>query len=264
MRFTSPALATWILLLPALAAARPNPVAARRAPSVAPVVPVETPADPGPEPFARFNRFACSLSFGFGSASLGRLHDLGATIVRRAGISGDAAENPLQINAELALRYYFPYYVMAQVGYDTVYSKASSSVGLGGLSGTLHIDSLVMEVPILVGGYYPLIRRLYVYAAAGPAVFFYPRSFFDIDPNFGLPDFKADSGVGAHVLAGADFLITEVFAVGLELRYRYVKTGDLMEKDTGIKVHEWLGEAEPYNLDFSGVSLGIILRFYVI
>ena len=251
-----------LLLLPGLALARPTPRLAATgstAPAMAPA-PAPAPALAVRAPWARFNRFAFSIMFGFGSVGLGRLHDLGGDILARAGVSKDSVpESGLQINAELAFRYYFPYYVMAQVGYATVYNKASSEI----TGVTLHSDTLVMETPILLGGYYPLIRRLYVYAAIGPSVFFFPRSYWDAEPG-GISDFKADSGVGLHVLTGADFLVTENFAVGLELRYRHLKTGMVKEQDSGAAAHLLLGHSEPYDLDFSGVSLGVLLRFYAI
>jgi opacity protein-like surface antigen len=222
-----------------------------------------TPA-PAPEPFARWNRFAFNFGFGFGSASLSRFHDMGGDFMGKAGISADdAPQSGLQINAEVAFRYYFPYYVMAQVGFDTVYNKASSDVNIGIGQVSIHSDTLVMETPILIGGYYTFIDRLYVFGAAGPSVFFFPRSWWDIEPG-SASDLKADPGVGFHFLAGADFLVAEHFAAGLELRYRYLKTGDLKELDSGTAIHPFLGSTEPYDLDFSGISLGIVLRFYII
>lgn len=240
--------------IPALG--RPAPrlaVAGSAAPTLAPAAPAPAAVAPAAEPYARFNRFAFSLMFGFGSIGLDRLHDLGNDYV--TGV--EPPESGLQINAEVAFRYYFPYYVMAQVGYDAVYNKASADIGLA----SIHSDTLVMETPILIGGYYPFFGRLYTYAAIGPSVFFFPRSWWDIDPG-SASDLKADPGVGFHFLTGADFLVTEFFAVGLELRYRHVKTGELKELKYGAKVTDPQGKT--YDLDFSGVSLGVLLRFYVI
>jgi opacity protein-like surface antigen len=209
---------------------------------------------PEREPYARANRLAVSLGFGFGSASLSRLHDLVDGAVRGA----EGPKSGLQINAELSVRYYFPYYVLAEVGYGALYNRAHQDYGLARVDS----DNLLMEVPILVGGYYPFIKRLYVHGGVGPSVFFFPRAFFD--PN--APDFKADTGVGLHVVAGADFLVTEHFAAGLELRYRYLKTGDLKEVNSGVVLTSGVvrsdGSSETYNLDFSGVSLGLNLRLF--
>ncbi|MBW2537536.1 MAG: outer membrane beta-barrel protein [Deltaproteobacteria bacterium] len=249
-------------LLPVLALAQPRLAATgSTAPTVAPPGSQLPAAVAQPEPWARFNRFGFSLMFGFGSAGLDRLQDLGEAMLAKVGVPADKVPTSgLQINAEVAFRYYFPYYVMAQVGYATVYNKASSDY----MGVALHSDALVMETPILLGGYYPFIERLYVYAAAGPSVFFFPRSYWDAEPG-GIPDFKADTGVGFTFLTGADFLVTEVFAVGLELRYRNLKTGELRERESGVLANDpRIAGGKPYDLDFSGVSLGVILRFYVI
>ena len=95
----------------------------------------------------------------------------------------------------------------------------------------------------------------------GPSFYFFPRSWWDVEPG-NAPDFKTDSGVGLHVLGGADFLVAEHFAVGLELRYRHVKTGDIKDLKSGIKIPAVDGGA--YQLDFSGISLGIVLRIYIV
>jgi opacity protein-like surface antigen len=219
-----------------------------------------------PEPWARFNRFAFSFGFGFGSVSLGRVHDMVDDLAAAAANLRieEAPKSGLQINAEAAFRYYFPYYILAQVGYSTLYNKATGSgqvnSTIGWLDTKAYSHNLVMEVPILVGGYYAFIERLYVFAAAGPSVFFFPRSFWDLEPG-GLPDFKADTGVGAQVLTGADFLLAEHFAVGLELRYRYLKTGEIRDTELGLTATDAAGKT--YNLDFSGISLSLLLRFYI-
>ncbi|MHC4946540.1 MAG: hypothetical protein ACYTG7_26325, partial [Planctomycetota bacterium] len=140
------------------------------------------------------------------------------------------------------------------------------SFGAGVFKGTVANDNLVMETPVLVGGYYTLIDRLYLLGAVGPSVFFFPRSWWDADPG-AILDFKADAGVGFHALGGADFLVTENLALGLEVRYRYLKTGELKELDEGVTITSGilgLGGDKTYDLDFSGVSLAVVLRFYVI
>jgi len=271
MRLVTRATLVFFLLLPALASAQQGPLLAvtgQKAPVVAPTGPaLEAPiAAPAPEPWACSNRFAFNLSFGFGSVGMGSLHELSGEIFRLLGGS-DAPSSGMQINAEVALRYYFPYHVLAQVGYDSVYNWASSKIGLT----TIKNWNLAMEVPILVGGYHTFINRLYVYGAIGPSVFFFPRSWWDADPYGGISDFKADTGVGLHVLTGADFMLSEFFAVGLELRYRYLKTGEIKELNSGIEISKMQFQTTSgvvslpeTHLDFSGISLGLILRFYVI
>jgi opacity protein-like surface antigen len=248
---------------PPLPPSTPPPLPAA-APQPMPTAPVAPMMASEPEPYARFNRFAISFGFGFGSVAMGELHDLAEGMISVLGVQGDAPTSGLQINSEVAFRYYFPYYVLAQVGYDAVYNWASSSVSVGGLgSATIKNWNLAMEIPILVGGYYPFIKRLYVYGAIGPSVFFYPRCWWDAEPG-GIDDFKADPGVGFHALAGADFLLADHFALGLELRYRYLKTGELKHIEYGTEISK-LGAGLPKtNLDFSGISLGIVMRFYVL
>jgi opacity protein-like surface antigen len=219
--------------------------------------------------YARAHRLALNLGFGFGSADLSQLHrgvdDISVAFERdNAGLTLQSSpKSGIQINAEIAFRYYFPYYLLAQVGVDAVYNKASADYSGGPYRGSISNDNLALEVPILVGGYYPFFGRLYVFGAAGPTVVIYPRVFWD--PG---PDFKADTTVGAHVLVGADFMLAEHVSLGLELRYRYLRTGELKDKDSGIVVTSGMllgdGSSSTYNLDLSGVSLAINLRFYLL
>jgi opacity protein-like surface antigen len=229
----------------------------------APVSSPPAPASPAPAParptYARANRLAINLGFGFGSGSLGELSDdMTAFTIRGAQVS--PPKSGLQINAEIAFRYYAPYYLLGQVGADCVYNWASSPLPGGS---QLKNDNLVIEVPILVGGYYPFFGRLYVFGAVGPSILVYPRVFWD--PG---SDFSADVGVGAQVLAGADFMVGDHFAIGLELRYRYARSGELKLKGTSnVITHNDLrgdGSAATYSLDLSGISLGINLRFFAL
>jgi opacity protein-like surface antigen len=92
----------------------------------------------------------------------------------------------------------------------------------------------------------------------------FPRVFWDP----GGIDLKGDTTVGAQVLVGADFVLAEHVSLGLELRYRYLRTGELKEKNSGVVVTSGLirgdGSTSTYNLDLSGVSLGFNLRFYIL
>lgn len=105
----------------------PKPAAVRPAPSKQPSVAVLD--DPPPvTPLARTNRLCLSLGFGFGSAFLGRVHELSGDLTARIaqqGVTLDSPpESPLRINAETALRYYLPFYILAQAGYSALYNWA--------------------------------------------------------------------------------------------------------------------------------------------
>jgi hypothetical protein len=222
----------------ALALALPAPLARAQGPA-----PVPT--------FARPHRLAVTFGFGVGSASLGRLHELVKDVYQ-----GYPIEAGYQINAEVSFRYYFPYHLLAQVGCGGLYNWAKE----------LNVKShnVMLEVPILVGGYHTFIGRLYVYGALGPSIFFFPRAWLDEGP-----DFSAPTGAGLHVLAGTDLMVGEHFALGLELRFRYLRSGDLMYKDYPYTViTENLvkrnGSSATYDLDFTGVSLALNLRFFAL
>jgi opacity protein-like surface antigen len=234
----------------------------------APTTTVPTTAPSLADPYARANRLAFDLGIGFGSASLSDVHETLDALLQ------DAPKSGLQINAEIAFRYYFAYHLMAQVGYGALYNWASKTYQIGILSADFSNHNLIMEIPILLGGYHTFFDRLYVQGAVGPSVFFYPRVFFEHSP-----DFKADGGAGFQVMAGADYLLAEHFSLGLEMRYRYLKTGDLkwidnvqtssgkiVPANTAVTADHLFGNGsqETYNLDFSGVSLALNLRFFIL
>lgn len=183
---------------------------------------------------ARANRLAINLSFGLGSASLSDLHD---------SHSVEDLKSNFQINVGVGLRYYFPYYVLADIGYATIYNSASSN--------GVDQHNLNMEVPILIGGYYTFIDRLYVFGAMGPSILFYGRTFND--PG---ADFKADTSVGFQIQAGADYMLTNTLSLGLDLRYRAIGMGELSDIDFGTPTN--------VELDLSGISIVFNLRIYAI
>jgi opacity protein-like surface antigen len=211
------------------------------------------------ERYQTVHRFGVSLGFGFGSAALSSFHD-GADRVA-AGFKSvnpsatfETPKSGFQINAEVGFRYYFPYYILGHVGVDAVYNRAAASFG-GSYS--FNTDQLALEVPILVGGYYPFFGRLYVFGAIGPSPNFYQRSWISYDPGgHTIYNTKSDPNCGFHFLTGAEFLVTRSIGVGLELRYRYLKSGDLKNTDTGTS------QFGSYILDLSGISLGIVFRVF--
>lgn len=245
----------------AVALARP---AAAQSPAGPPAAP-----SPTPEPYARANRLAVSFGFGLGSAAMGRQHDFAAdatALLKRSNpalvIDGELGSS-FQINAEFSVRYYFPFYVLAQVGYGAIYNWDSVPLTLGPITTAAEYHNVVMDVPILVGGYYTFIDRLYVYGAVGPDIFFFSRSYWDAEKTTGLPDFKADSGAGFLGLVGADFMVASTFAVGLEVRYRYLNSKRMVEIDHNVDPAALgFGSGQPYDLDYSGVSVGLYLRIF--
>ena len=186
--------------------------------------------------YARFHRLALTLGFGVGNADLDDVHTL-------ANMVG-AKTSSLQINAELSIRYYAPYYGLVHIGYSALYNWVDSQVDN---------HNLVMEVPIMLGGYYPFLGRLNAYAGIGPTIFFYRRSWWD--PGV---DFKTDNGVGMQLMAGGEIFLSEHFAFGLELRYRYLPGKALKEKNDyqvrGVDLNK-------YELSYSGFSVGVQFRF---
>ena len=225
------------------------------APPQAPVQDGEM-AEVGDPPFARQNRIAVSLGFAFGSIALGDFEALAADVASM----GSASEPPtsgLQINVEMSARYYLPYYGLIHVGVSAMYNWAESDIGT---THKLTNDNLVLEVPILIGGYYPAWERLYVYGALGPSIAFGSRSWWDIVPRGSAPNYRSDGSVGFQVLAGADFFIGRRFALGLELRYRALESDVILWDETGTPR---LGPGgRTYTMDYSGISLGLSMRLF--
>ncbi len=216
------------------------------------------------QPLARANRLAISLSFSLGSASLSDYHEavdgIRELVEKTNGVKLSDPKSGFQIGAEIGLRYYFPYHVLAQVGFATLYNWGSGESP--SLRDSLDNHNFVMEVPILVGGYYVLIDRLYLFGALGPTIVFNGRSFWD--PG---DDFKTGAAVGMQVQLGADVMIGDNAAIGLDLRYRLINAGGLKEKDTESDLTpQTLGKSgrDPYELDFSGVSLSLNLRLFIL
>lgn len=227
---------------PAAVPATPAPPAAPAAASAEPAVP-KAPAPP-PAAFAvdyaRPNRLGFGIAFGVGSASLSDYHKAIDSI---AGTFADDFKSNLQISAELTLRYYAPYHLMGQIGYGTVYNWASAH--------STESHNLVMEVPILIGGYYAFFGRLYVHGAIGPSILFFGRAYWD--PG---QDYESDTGAGMHLQFGAEYLVGEHFGFGLDFRYRSLSLGELKYKDSSTKVG--------VDFDMSGVAMIFNLRVFAI
>ncbi|HIA02856.1 MAG TPA: hypothetical protein EYN66_13265 [Myxococcales bacterium] len=154
------------------------------------------------------------------------------------------------IGAELGFRYYAAYYIFAYLGVGAVVHHQEYS--------KREFWNMTMELPILVGGHYPVHERIHLHGALGPAVLMIPGSYWD-HPNQGLPDFEGKSSVGFQARLGADFYATENLAFGLEMVYRN-ESVEVTEKD-GAKVIVGGKYVDGYEMDFSGIGLTVGIHF---
>lgn len=221
-------------------------------------------------PLARAGRLAVSLGVGLGTADLEGAHalasDMKAAAQRRTAAQvAEAPTSSMTISTELAVRYYFPYHLLGQVGLGLLHNSAVAEYSASAESGTITNTNMVMELPVAVGGYLVLWDRLYVQAAVGPSIFFFSRSWWEAEPG-SISDFQGGAGVGFHALAGACLLLGERLALGLEARYRYLAIGELMELESGQAVEQRMlrtsGSDRGYDLDFSGISATLKLVFF--
>jgi opacity protein-like surface antigen len=227
----------------------------------------EEDTDPGPP--VRSNRLILSVGFGVGSANLSGVHDGAADVAtafetQNPGLSLDGEpQSSLQINWGVEARYYLPYYLFAQLGFGSLYNRAASDFG----SGTLTNENWALELPILVGFYYLMKEHFCLFGALGPSVLLWSRSIWSSDPG-GAPDFKSDAAVGAHFLAGLDYVFNDRWALGIDLRYRLLRAGELknVKTDEPLRSGQLLGDPtrRTYDLDFSGFSGTFSMRVFVL
>ena len=218
---------------------------------------------------ARPNRFAIGFGFGYGSGHFSEFNTLVNDINGYAASKGINVTSPTTassaINVEFTLRYYSPWYVMLQVGYDTLYNWGKEGLMSG--TGKLTFDNLVMEVPILLGGFYPIAGRFYVYGAVGPSIQFFRRSYWDSEigsAGVSVSDYKTDTSVGLHWMVGVSWAVIENFSIGLELRYRNVKSGVMKGIDSDFPITSGMlrsdGSRDNYRLDFTGIGFEFTIR----
>ena len=224
-------------------------------------------------PYARPHRLALGIGFGMGYVALDSVHQGAEDIMGRLKRDnptiafGNAPTSNLGMNLELGLRYYFPYHLLAEIGYGAIYNRAKTDINIGPISGSITNHNLVMELPILFGGYHVFMNRIYLFGAVGPNVFFFPRSYWEVEPAGGMSNFKASAGVGFASRGGADFMLTNTFSLGLDVRYRYLKTGDVAELNSGQTIKSGMIRGDlsqdSYQMNFSGVCVGLNIRFYI-
>jgi hypothetical protein len=164
------------------------------------------------------------------------------------------------IGVGLHFRYYAPYYIVAQIGVDALLVKDSYTAKANVGEATIEYWNVLVEVPILVGGHYPVHDRIHVYGLLGPAIAVYSGSLWDSDA--GAPDFNGETAVGFQTRFGADFYATSEISFGLELMYRAMSV-DVKEKD-GNKVLLNNGETvDGFERDFSGFGVSLGVRFVI-
>ena len=219
---------------------------------------------------ARLGRFAMGLNWGYGSGHFASFNNLVKDSVNYAvnhgvGITKMKVASS-SVSLEFNLRWYSPWYFFIHTGFDTLYSKGNQT----SLSGSLSFDNLLMEIPIMLGGYVPIIGYFYIYGGVGPAIQVFRRSFWDSNvTGMGLVmnDYKTDVSVGLHVMFGFSFVPMKNLAITLAYRYRNAKSGVLKNKDTGevLTSGKLRGDnsRDTYRLDFTGhgMTLGFRVLF---
>lgn len=228
------------------------------------------------EPAARPLRFAIGLGGGYGYASLERFNtmvrDVEAAVERGTGVSVEGADDVHGIAwAGLSVRGWLPYYIAAEIGFGTMYASDDAVWRVGPVSGELEHNELGFEIPVLVGGYYPFLGQIFVTGLLGLNVLVGPMSLWDQSGGADLNDYDADGGIGFMAVLGIDWLPAEHFALGLDVRYRYL-VSDSLKYDTdgagdGTIVQSGHlrgdGTTETYDLSFSGVSVQAMVKLVI-
>jgi len=269
MRNTSAALlalsSAWLGAAPA-AAQEPAPAAP----------PVEQ-AGPADDPMHTF-KIAIGLGAGYGYVSMERMNALvddteQALIRSNPGITVDGADAVHGATfAGLAVRGYFPYFIAAEVGCNAMYAFDKATARLGGVAIEVEHNELGFEVPILIGGYYPFLGQLFLTGLVGPAVFAGPMSLWDQSGTADLNDYDTDTTVGFTAVVGLDYLPVDFFAVGLDLRYRYL-VSDTLKYDTDNSLTDGViaesghlrgdGTHDTYDIEFSGFAFQGWIKFVI-
>lgn len=256
--------------------ATPPPDPATAGPATpGPAAPDTPPAEPSGPPHTL--RFAIGVGGGYGYVSMSRfnvlLDDLAAALER---------DNPVTVEgldpvsgaafAGLSIRAYLPYFIAAEVGADVAYANddATARAALGSIGIEHH--ELAVEVPILVGGYYPFLDQLYLTGLIGPVVLVVPMSLWDQSGNADLTDFDTDASVGFLGVVSLDWIPVEHFAVGLDLQFRYA-VSDALRYDTDNPATDGVlaesghlrrdGSHETYDLSFSGFAVLGRVKFVI-
>jgi hypothetical protein len=223
-------------------------------------------------------RFAIGLGGGYGYVSMSRfnvmLDDL-ETALQRAN-PGIVVEGLDPVSgaafAGISIRGYLPYFIAAEVGANVAYANddATARLGLGSISIEHH--ELAVEVPILVGGYYPFLGQLYLAGLLGPVVVITPMSLWDQSGSADLNDYDTGTNVGFLGVLSLDWIPVEHFALGLDLQFRYV-VSEALRYDTDSPLTDGVlaesghlrGDAthETYDLSYSGFAVQGRVKFVI-
>ncbi len=211
---------------------------------------------------ARANRFAVVLEFDWGLVDLPGVDDYARRGANIPGATNTYEEPSSAIGAGIHFRYFAPYYIAAQVGGGGLLASGEYDVEAPQGKTTIEFWNVSVEIPILVGGHYPVHDRIQLYGLLGPAILVHSGSYWD-SKDAGVPDLEAeDVGVGFQARLGADFYALEGLSFGLEFMYRAAGGVDLTGKD-GKTI---LVEGQPFEgfeLDFSGFGMTVGLRLVI-
>ncbi|MBN1654546.1 MAG: hypothetical protein JXA30_12310 [Deltaproteobacteria bacterium] len=216
------------------------------------------------EPWARPNRLAFSLGFNASAGDLGAFHDAVEQYRKEIGARnpqlqiGGSLKSDWVFGPELCGRYYFPYYFWAELGFGYLYNGASADLEFTYQAAVLSYGNHLFEMPLLVGGYYPIDAGIYLFAGVGPTLVIYSLSRW-VYSRGRVASYSTTLGGGFHLQAGADIRLTDAVSLSPAFRFRYMKTAELHPSDP------------PYppllpaiDLDMSGIGVTISARWFVL
>lgn len=214
--------------------------------------------------WAKPNRLVLALDFGISLGDLAAFQkgtDL--YLMRLKEINPElrwegSLNNHMVLGPEFSIRYYFVNYLWAELGFNYLYNGGSIKLHFLERSGSLSVANHVFELPVLVGGYYPIHDRVYLHVGIGPSLFIYSLS--DWHYSHGeVTNYDTSLGGGFSARMGVDWLFTEVWSLGLYLRYRNMKSSELQ----ATSLH-YPPVAEVVELDLSGFGFGFGMAWYIL
>ncbi len=213
-------------------------------------------------PLARSERLSLAVGFGVAQASQKRFHQGVAEYVDTVAMRspslqvGRVPKSQLARSLEFLARYYAPRHVFVESGLVFLQNGASTGIMVDNTTGSLSYENLVIEMPLLVGMYWPFFDELYLSAGLGPTLFLFNQSKWSYDLGR-ISSFHAPRGGGFHVNVGGEWLISEYVGLNIWVRYRYGKSSDLVVAGTPLPPVQPLGE-----LDMSGIGAVFAIRLY--